>query len=82
MNILSFILQVFLCLVVLILIFRLSRKIVLGNDEVFDIIFNLINKCYGSVKQYFCKKGPKVNGDGRAIQDDREAYDSSSVWED
>jgi len=82
MNILVFILQVLLYLVGLILFFRLTRKIILGHDEFFDVVFRLISKCYGNIRQCFCKKSCEVDDDRRTVQDDREAYDSSSVWED
>ena len=82
MNILILLFKGVLILLCLVLIFRLSRKIVLGHDELFDVIINKIKKCYGYIRKYFCKKSNSVNDDGRAIQNDGETYDSSSVWED
>lgn len=82
MNILMLLFKGVLILLCLVLIFRLSHKIMLGHDEFFDAIINKIKKYYGYIRKCFCKKSDSVNDDGRAIQNDGETYDSSSVWED
>ena len=82
MNILMLLFKGGLILLSLVLIFRLSSKIMLGHDEFFDVIINKIKKCYGYIRKYFCKKSNSVDDDRRAIQNDGETYDSSSVWED
>ena len=44
MNILMLLFKGVLILLCLVLIFRLSRKIMLGHDEFFDVIINNIKK--------------------------------------
>ena len=56
MNILMLLFKGGLILLSLVLIFRLSSKIMLGHDEFFDVIINKIKKCYGYIRKYFCKK--------------------------
>ena len=53
-----------------------------GENKFIDTIELKIKKCYEYFRQRICKKGDKVDADGRPIQDGPEFYDSSSVWED
>jgi SPX domain protein involved in polyphosphate accumulation len=82
MDILLIILKVILWFIAIVFFFRLSNKIVIGSDEYFDVLFNKISELYGIIRKCFCKKGSKVYDDRRAVQDDGESYDSSSIWED
>ena len=76
-------------LVIAVLVFKLSLKIITGHDDLFDIVFNVIGKifktivkCYEYIRKSFCKESNQVDADRGAVQNDGEPYDSSSVWED
>ena len=82
MNTIILIINVLIFFFIVALIVDFVDKTLGEESKIIDSIISIIKKVYGSIRQYFCKKGTEINADGGTIQNNADIYDSSSVWED